>query len=765
MATRTGRLARWWLDRPLRSKGLAVLAPPAMVLVITVAASFIAERYQVALGDSTSNATATASQAGNVLALLLGAESSVGEYARTGDVSSLKWYRQAESQLPEPLGVLAKSTASGSDLSVLAQAELGKLALTVGAVASHGPPAAIEADLTDAVTPMDTLRGDLNALQASELGTVASNHSEVDTIQTAAQGVEIAGLLIGVVGGMTAMVLFVRFVVRRIGEVGANAQRLGVSEPLAPVTSAADEIGELADELRATSTLLTQRSTDLVRAHTAAVEAADQADQLLSRVSHELRTPLTAVLGFGHLIDRSRLSEEDSEAVEQILHGGGHMLRILEEGRIPSYTSRSIELDLVPVEVAPLVREVLTLLSPLSNGRHLDVAGCDDAREAVLADYHRFKQVLINLLSNAVKYNQVGGQCPGDLPASCGWAGAGCGHRHRRGDRGRSDRPSVRAIRPVGCRGARRGGHWHRLVAYQDLRRSHGRDDRGRQHSRPRVHLLGRAPCCHRQGRPAPVAGGAVTSGAQVLVIEDDTAVMNLIGTVLRRHGFDVVLVGTGLAGLRHVHEHPPGVVVLDVGLPDLDGWQVLKQIRDVSEIPVLMLTGHAGETDKVRGPAGRGGRLSDQAIRDRRIHRPHRGVVTAGWPFAVRDQRRVRRRGLAGRLCQPHGRHGRGERGRHPHRVPAAGGPGPHAGQVLSTDQLLRLAWDDGSGHRLGPGEICHAPTAPEAGVGGPRPFAHRGGTGIRLPLSADGSGLIRPNSNQTATKSIADAEICAGC
>ena len=62
MATRRRRLARWWLDRPLRSKGLAVLAPPVMVLVITVAASFIVERYQVALRHS----AAAAAQAGRV---------------------------------------------------------------------------------------------------------------------------------------------------------------------------------------------------------------------------------------------------------------------------------------------------------------------------------------------------------------------------------------------------------------------------------------------------------------------------------------------------------------------------------------------------------------------------------------------------------------------------------------------------------------------------------------------------------------------------
>ncbi len=111
-------------------------------------------------------------------------------------------------------------------------------------------------------------------------------------------------------------------------------------EPLLPVTPAEDEIGRLAEQLQAASTLLTQRSVDLVRAHAAAVGAAAAADQLLARVSHELRTPLTAVMGFGQLMKGSELSEEDAEAVEQILNGGDHMQRIIEEGRFPADTAQ-----------------------------------------------------------------------------------------------------------------------------------------------------------------------------------------------------------------------------------------------------------------------------------------------------------------------------------------------------------------------------------------------------------------------------------------
>ena len=185
------------------------------------------------------------------------------------------------------------------------------------------------------------------------------------------------------------------------------------------------------------------------------MDSADTANQLLSRVSHELRTPLTAVMGFGQMIDKSNLNDEDAEAVEQILHGGTHMLRIIEEAKITTTrTPRSIDLDLYPVEVGPVVDEVQTLLSPLSASRHLTVTGGDNCGVAVMADYHRFKQVLINLMSNAVKYNRDGGR----ITISCGLS-AGEAAEGEAGDTGAAaqENGKVRiAVTDTGRRDSRR---------------------------------------------------------------------------------------------------------------------------------------------------------------------------------------------------------------------------------------------------------------------------------------------------------------------
>jgi DNA-binding response OmpR family regulator len=88
----------------------------------------------------------------------------------------------------------------------------------------------------------------------------------------------------------------------------------------------------------------------------------------------------------------------------------------------------------------------------------------------------------------------------------------------------------------------------------------------------------------------------------QVLVIEDDADIAFGVQTVLGRNGFEVTTAKEGREGLRAFHRKRPDIVVLDVGLPEMDGWTVLERIRELSEVPVLMLTAHGQEADKVRG-------------------------------------------------------------------------------------------------------------------------------------------------------------------
>jgi DNA-binding response OmpR family regulator len=89
---------------------------------------------------------------------------------------------------------------------------------------------------------------------------------------------------------------------------------------------------------------------------------------------------------------------------------------------------------------------------------------------------------------------------------------------------------------------------------------------------------------------------------AEVLVVEDEDDVRRLVRVLLERAGHAVIEASNGLEALRSLQGAQPDLVVLDVTMPELDGWQTLERIRDVSNVPVLMLTARAGELDKVRG-------------------------------------------------------------------------------------------------------------------------------------------------------------------
>ncbi|HYY34589.1 MAG TPA: response regulator transcription factor [Gaiellaceae bacterium] len=89
---------------------------------------------------------------------------------------------------------------------------------------------------------------------------------------------------------------------------------------------------------------------------------------------------------------------------------------------------------------------------------------------------------------------------------------------------------------------------------------------------------------------------------ARILVVDDDADIRGLLRELLERASYDVVEASNGRDGLRTLYGSSPDLVLLDVSMPELDGWQTLERIRDVSDVPVVMLTARAAELEKVRG-------------------------------------------------------------------------------------------------------------------------------------------------------------------
>lgn len=89
---------------------------------------------------------------------------------------------------------------------------------------------------------------------------------------------------------------------------------------------------------------------------------------------------------------------------------------------------------------------------------------------------------------------------------------------------------------------------------------------------------------------------------ASVLLIEDDQDIRELVTLSLTRQGYNVTSTTDGLAGLRSFYLHEPSLVIIDVGIPKMDGWEVCRHIRSVTNIPIIFLSAHGYTTDKARG-------------------------------------------------------------------------------------------------------------------------------------------------------------------
>jgi DNA-binding response OmpR family regulator len=181
----------------------------------------------------------------------------------------------------------------------------------------------------------------------------------------------------------------------------------------------------------------------------------------------------------------------------------------------------------------------------------------------------------------------------------------------------------------------------------------------------------------------------------RVLVVDDDSDIRNLVRELLERQGYDVTDAANGRDGLRAFYASTPDVVVLDVSMPEMDGFETLERIRDLSDVPVIMLTARAAELEKVRGlkagaddyvtkPFGRQELLARIEAMLRRARPREEGPTTYADTLVVVDfaQRSVTVHGQPVRLT--------------PLEFKLLAAFIRHPNQVLAHDQLLDLVWGD---------------------------------------------------------------------
>lgn len=352
------------------------------------------------------------------------------------------------------------------------------------------------------------------------------------------------------------------------------------------------------------------------RALRQAKEVADRANraksEFLSRMSHELRTPLNAILGFSQLLGRKSLTEAQREGIAHINSAGRHLLDLINEVLdISRIETGRIQLSVEPVQVNDVLAETVDLIRPLAHERNIELCAADriDSEWHVLGDRQRFKQVLLNLLSNAVKYTPVNGRVviSADL----------LGEDKIRvvvSDTGPGIAPKnlPRLFTPFDRLGAEQSdvqGTGLGLALSQRLIQAMGGTIGVESELGKGSTFWVELP---RTISPSPkvsksMAGGSSrenietscpTSNCTVLYIEDNFSNLKLIeGIVAEQPGVELMTAMQGKLGLDLARRHLPDLILLDLHLPDMPGWEVLAHLKATPatrKIPTIVLSADA---------------------------------------------------------------------------------------------------------------------------------------------------------------------------
>ena len=334
------------------------------------------------------------------------------------------------------------------------------------------------------------------------------------------------------------------------------------------------------------------------------VDALTRANQaksaFLANMSHELRTPLNAIIGFSDLM---RMEEPDgdrrrvpAEWVEHIHTSGRHLLGLINDILdLAKVEAGRLELRLTPLRVDTAVQELLTGLSPLFSTKRIVVETALPPATA-LADRVRFRQIVENLLSNAIKFTPEDGTVtvavrPAGDQVYVEVTDTGVGIAAADQDR------IFEEFQQVGDPDRQRAGTGLGLALTKRLVEAHGGEISVRSVPRAGSTFAVRIPAAPviRASPPAGPAGDesarTVPDGPYILLIEDDPQAAELMCTQLNGAGYRVDVAGDGETGLAAARAHAPDAIVLDVALPDIDGWEVIRRIKaddQLAGIPVF---------------------------------------------------------------------------------------------------------------------------------------------------------------------------------
>jgi CheY-like chemotaxis protein len=351
-------------------------------------------------------------------------------------------------------------------------------------------------------------------------------------------------------------------------------------------------------------------------------------DEFLATLSHELRTPLSAILGWSQLLRRDDGNALDlRQGLETIERNARAQVQLIEDlldmSRI---VAGQLRLDVQPVPLSEVIESAIQTVAPAAAARSIRLEKVLDPRAGpVSGDPARLQQVVWNLLANAIKFTPKGGKAQVTLA---------CVNSHVElsvADTGEGIAPEFlpyvfdRFRQGDGTTTRRHGGLGLGLSIVKSLVEMHGGSVRAMSPGvglgatftvllpvaathppaaagEPRLH-----PRAHRAVEVDP-AGAAVTSldGLRVLVVDDEADARVLIRRVLEGCGALVSDVASAIEGLAEMGAFRPDVLVSDIGMPEVDGYEFIARVRALGEggggkIPAVALTAFARSEDRTR--------------------------------------------------------------------------------------------------------------------------------------------------------------------
>lgn len=352
------------------------------------------------------------------------------------------------------------------------------------------------------------------------------------------------------------------------------------------------------------------------RALIVAKEQAEQASEakslFLSRMSHELRTPLNSILGFAQLLDRDvTLGHEQKDMLKHVLTSGNHLLVLIRDLLDLTKIERNkLEISMENLDAAKLIRDCIAAMQPLAAQRNISIRyDLSQFRDIfVQGDKIRLKQVLLNLLSNAVKYNKAAGDITisgeqltaGRFTINVSDTGSGIPQEYFP----TLFEPFSRLyLKTYSAEGSGIGlALSKQLVELMDgemgLRSEIGKG------STFWVELTLSPSPAFAERKPADEAvdregaGTHLQNAFKLLYIEDSPSHIRLVEEIFtRENGVQMLSANTPRLGLELARAHNPDVILLDICLPDMDGYQVFAQLladETTRHIPVIALSAGA---------------------------------------------------------------------------------------------------------------------------------------------------------------------------